>query len=159
MSFTADHISRTQTIQLAAPPSRVFPLFEPIGEQAWAIDWKPAFRFPATGAAQAGMVFTTQVHEDESESIWTITAYDPANLQLTYLRLTPGSRVGIIDIRCEAAQDSTTLASITYTFTALSEDGNEFLSRLTEAHYQEFIASWEKAINHYLASGRALPHH
>jgi len=159
MSFTADHISRTHTIQLAAPPSRVFPLFEPLGEQEWAIDWKPTFLFPATGEAQVGAVFTTQSHQDERESIWTMTHYDPANLQLSYLCVAPGWRTAVIDIRCEAAQDNTTHASISYILTALSESGNEVLSRLTEAHYQTFIASWEKAINHYLASGQALPHH
>ncbi len=160
MPFTASHISRSYTIHLDAPPSRVFPLFEPVGEQSWAIDWKPVFLFPPSGAAQAGAVFTTQVHEDDGQdTIWMMSTYDPASYCLSYLRVTPGSRVGIIDIRCEGTSDGGTAATITYTFTGLSEEGNEFIARLTPAHYQEYIASWETAINQYLHSGQALAHH
>ena len=52
--------------------------------------------------------------------------YDSANFHLTYLRVTPGSRVGQIDIQCQEAPGGTTDASVTYTFTALSEQGNAF---------------------------------
>jgi hypothetical protein len=160
MSFTASHISRSHTIHLEAPPDQVFPLFEPVGEQSWAPDWKPTFLFPPSGAAQAGAVFTTQVHEDDGQdTIWAISTYDPDNLRLAYLRVTPGSRVGIIDIRCAGTFDGRTEATITYTFTGLSDEGNEFIARLTPAHYQEYIASWETAINHYLHSGQSLAHH
>lgn len=159
MSFTASHISRSHTIHLDAPTGRVFPLFEPVGEQSWASDWKPVFLFPPSGAAQVGAVFTTQVHqEDEHDTIWTISVYDPASFRLAYLRVTPGSRVGLIDISCEGSPDGGTAATITYTFTGLSEEGNEFIARLTPAHYQEFIHSWEEAINHYLRSGQPLAH-
>lgn len=159
MSFTASHSSRSHTIHLDAPPSRVFPLFEPVGEQSWASDWKPVFLFPPSGAAQVGAVFTTQVHqEDEHDTIWTISVYDPASFRLAYLRVTPGSRVGLIDISCEGSPSGGTAATITYTFTGLSEEGNEFIARLIPAHYQEFIRSWEGAINHYLRSGQPLAH-
>ena len=160
MTLTASHISRSHTILLDAPPSHVFPLFEPVGEQSWAADWKPVFLFPPSGAAQAGAVFTTQVHEDDGQdTIWIMSAYEPANFRLAYLRVTPGSRVGIIDIRCKDTPDGRTEATITYTFTGLSDEGNEFIARLTPAHYQEYIASWETAINQYLRTGQSLAHH
>lgn len=159
MTFTASHVSRSHTIHLDAPPSRVFPLFEPVGEQSWALDWKPVFLFPPSGAAQVGTVFTTQVHqEDEQGTIWAISVYDPASYRLAYLRVSPGSRVGVIDISCRGMSDGATEATVTYTFTGLSDEGNEFIARLTPAHYQEYIASWETAINHYLRSGQPLAH-
>ena len=160
MTFIAGHISRSHTIHLDAPPSRVFPLFEPVGEQAWASDWKPIFLFPPSGEAQMGTVFTTQVHEDDGhDTIWAMSAYNPASYRLAYLRVTPGSRVGVIDISCQEMPDGGTAATVTYTFTSLSDEGNEFIARLTQAHYQEYIASWELALNHYLRFGQPLAHH
>ncbi len=158
MSFTASHVSRSHTIHLDAPPRQVFPLFEPIGEKAWAEGWEPTLLFPADGAAQPGAVFTTR-HPDESETIWMITGYDPARFHLGYLRVTPGSRVGKIDIACQEAPGGTTRASVIYTFTALSEQGNAFIARFTQAHYQEMMAAWEQAINSYLAQGHVRRHH
>ncbi len=158
MSFIAQRVSRTQTICLSALPERVFPLFEPIGEKAWAEGWEPQMLFPASGVAEPGTVFTTR-NSEGNESIWTMSVYDPVNFHLAYLRTTPGSLVGQIDIHCQEESDGTTGASVTYTFTALSEDGNEFTARFTEAHYQAMMADWERAINHYLAHGQVLPHH
>ena len=158
MSFTAQRVSHTHTIRLSAPPSQAFPLFEPIGEKAWAEGWEPHILFPADGVAELGAVFTTK-HPTESASIWTMPVYDSANFHLTYLRVTPGSRVGQIDIQCQEAPGGTTDASVTYTFTALSEQGNAFTARFTEAHYQAMMADWERAINFYLAHGHTLPHH
>ena len=158
MSFTAQRVSHTRTIRLAASPSQVFPLFEPIGEKAWAEGWEPQMLFPADGMAAIGAVFTIR-HEAESESIWTMPVYDQTAFHLAYLQVTPGSRVGHIDIHCQEAPGGTTDASVTYTFTALNAQGNEYTAKFTEAHYQAMMAMWERAINFYLAHGHALPHH
>lgn len=158
MSFTPGHVARQQSIHLSAPPSQVFPLFEPIGESAWAEGWQPTILFPADGAAQVGAVFTAS-HPIEGESIWTMPVYDPTSFHLAYLQVTPGSRVGNIDIRCQEVPGGTTRATVGYTFTALSEQGNEFIARFTATHYQEMMAAWERAINYFLAHGHALKHH
>ncbi|HEY7358321.1 MAG TPA: hypothetical protein VH590_17695 [Ktedonobacterales bacterium] len=157
MSFPAQRVALSQTIHLSAPSGQVFPLFEPIGEQAWAEGWEPHMLFPADGVAEAGAVFTTG-HPPEGESIWTLTAYDPARLHLAYLRVTPGLHVAYIEIQCGDAQDGTTRATVTYTLTSLSAAGNDRLAHFS-ARYQEEMAAWERAINFYLAHGHALPHH
>ncbi len=158
MSFTSQHISRTRMIHLVAASERVFPLFEPIGEKAWAEGWEPTLLFPDSGAAEEGTIFVTQ-HPGEADTIWTITTYDLAHCHLTYLRVTPGSRVGFVDAQCQDAPDGTTWASVTYTLTALSEAGNEHLARFTEAYYTDFMAAWEQAMNYYLTHGQRLHHH
>jgi hypothetical protein len=157
MSFVAERVTLSQVIHLAAAPSRVFPLFEPLGEKAWAEGWEPIMLFPADGAAQAGGVFTTS-HPPQGESIWTMTAYDPASLHLAYLRVTPAVQVSLIEIQCEDVRDGTTRATVTYTLTSLSAAGNEKLAQFA-AHHQHDIASWEQAINYYLAHGHALKQH
>ncbi len=156
MSFTAERVTMSQTIHLAASPNRVFPLFEPIGEKAWAEGWDPQMLIPADGTAQKGAVFTTS-HPAGGESIWTMTAYDPTTLHLAYQRVTPDMQVVFIEIQCEDVQDGTTRATITYTLTGLSAAGNEQLAHL-KAHHQRDVASWEHAINQYLTRGQTPQH-
>jgi hypothetical protein len=104
------------------------------------------------------MVFTTGSH-DEVQAIWTMLAFNAERWRISYLRVTPGSHVARIDIHCEDNLDETTRASISYTFTALTVQGNDYVARFTEEHYQEWMSSWETAINYYLQHGHPLQHH
>jgi hypothetical protein len=158
MPFEAQHLTRTQNIHLSASPDRVFPLFDPIGEKQWADGWEPEIMYPLSGEVEEGMVFTIGSH-DEVQVIWTILAFDAAKWEISYLRVTPGSHVAIIDIRCEDNLNETTRASISYTFTALTEQGNDYVTRFTGPHYQEWMSMWEKAINYSLQHGHPLQHH
>lgn len=158
MTFAPLHVSRSGSIRLSAAPADVFPLFEPIGEMRWAEGWSPRVLYPLSGEARLGMVFTTQ-HPGEAETIWTIAAYDPERLRISYVRQTPGSRVGVIDVECAAAGDQTSHVTVTYTFTALSEEGNVYIAAFTEDHYAAYMAEWERAINHYLVHGALLQSH
>ena len=158
MPFIAQHFIRTQNMHLFAPPERVFPLFDPIGEKQWAAGWEPEIIYPLSGEVEEGMVFTTG-SPGEEQAIWTIIAFDAARWCISYLRVTPGSHVATINIRCEDNLDETTRASISYKFTALTEQGNDYVARFTGEHYREWMSSWEKAINYYLRHGHALQHH
>lgn len=157
MSFVAQHVQRTQTIRLAAPPSKVFPLFEPLPEREWAEGWEPTMLFPLSGVAEAGAVFTSH-YPGEPDTIWAISAYDKASSHITYVRVTPGLQVAFVDIQCEESEGGTTNATVSYTFTALSEAGNALIGRNTQEHYQHLMMQWERAINHYLLHGKRLKH-
>jgi len=158
MPFVAQHFTGTQNIYLSASPDRVFPLFDPIGEKQWADGWEPEIVYPLCGEVEEGMVFTTDSH-DEVQVIWTVLAFDAARWHISYLRVTPGSHIARIDIHCKDHLDETTLASISYTFTALTAQGNDYVARFTEEHYQEWMSLWEKAINYCLQHGHPLRHH
>jgi hypothetical protein len=158
MPFVAQHFTRTQNIHLAAPPERVFPLFGPIGEKRWAAGWEPEMIYPVSGEMEEGMVFITS-SPGEVQAIWTIIAFNAAKCCISYLRVTPGSHVATIDIHCEDNLQETTRASIAYTFTALTEQGSDYVARFTEEHYQEWMSSWETAINYYLQHGHPLQLH
>jgi hypothetical protein len=75
---------------------------------------------------------------------------------VAYTRITPGSRAGIVEVRCEPHGPGRTVAHVTYTYTALSARGNEVLAEWTEAEYRRSIDVWETAINTHL-SGDPLP--
>ncbi len=158
MIFEANHVVRTHTIQLAARPEKVFPLFEPIGETQWATGFKPEMRYPASGNAEEGAVFTTK-HHGESNKIWIIAAYDPKDYCIKYINVTPDSHVTVLEIHCDANTDGTTQAHVTCAFTALTERGNEYVARHTDEYYREFISLWETGINHFLRHGRPMQHH
>ncbi len=108
--------------------------------------------YPSSGMAQEGAVFTTQ-HDGEPVKIWTIIAYEPEQAHVRYFNVLPGSHTTVVDVRCEGDKthgEAKTSAQITYTLTALTPAGNAHLDSFTPAHYQDYIASWETAITHYL---------
>lgn len=152
--FEPLHVVRSARILLDGPPERVFPLFTPGGEQSWVPGWSPRFLWPSDGAARVGTVFLTQA-AGEPATIWTVSAYEPGR-RVAYARITPESRAGIVEVRCRRTPGGRTSARVTYTFTALSPRGNEYLRGFTEEEFRRYVGGWEAAINAHLA-GEAPP--
>lgn len=157
-NFVAQQITRSHVIHVPAPVDRAFPLFEPLGEKAWAAGWEPDMLYPASGLAQAGTVFTTQ-HAGESVKIWTIVAYEKEQTYVAYINVLPDAYTSRVDVCCESDGTESTRVCVTYTLTALTPHGNEYIERfMQEQHYQVYISSWETAIRSYLLHGHMLPH-
>jgi hypothetical protein len=148
-TFTPHHARRTHAIQLDGPPAAVFPLFEPLGEKRWVPSWDPKMLHPLGGDACEGAVFVALGHDD-SQSIWVITHHEPTGHHVRYTRVAPGSHVAVIDIRCEATTPDSTRAQVSYDFTALSAEGNEYVDAMDDAQFRDWIQSWQTAINRYL---------
>ena len=147
--FTANHIERTHTIEIRGRREKIFPLFSPLGEKDWVPDWDPTFHYPRSGELVEGGVFTTS-REGEQDTIWLVMEFEPLEFRVKYARVTPGSRVAVVEVRCEEADGGATRAQVSYTFTALSDGGNEYLAEFNEAHYRDYIESWRPAIDDYL---------
>jgi hypothetical protein len=144
-------------IHVSAAVDRAFPLFEPLGEKLWTHDWEPEMLYPASGVAEVGTVFTTQ-HADEPAKIWTIIAYEKEQAHVTYVNVLPNVYTSRIDVRCEPDGTEASRVCVTYTLTALTPHGNEYIEGFTQEHYQTYISSWETAIGSYLLHGHMLPH-
>ncbi len=159
-TFTAQRISKTATITLKAPLDKVFPLFGPIREKEWAAGWEPQVLYPDTGTVEEHMVFKTPSHgHHESEYIWTVSKYEPAQGLIEYMVHTP-ERLWWITIQCQVdIPYETTKAEITYTYTGLTEIGNAINERALRSMYAHDLKDWEKAINTYLETGKRLEHH
>jgi hypothetical protein len=142
--FTGERAIRSHAFFVALPMAEAFRLFEPEGERAWAQGWDPRYVYPADGRAESGMVFTTS-HGSES-TIWNLVRHDPAGGVVEYLRVTPGSRVATVLVQCADAGAGRTRVTVVYTFTALSEAGNDYVRAMDDAHYRTFIDGWETAI-------------
>ena len=154
--FVADHIERSHTIELRGSREEIFPLFTPLGETDWVPGWDPTFHHPRSGEFAEGGIFTTS-QDGEPDTIWAVMECEPLEFRAKYARVTPGSRVAIVEVQCEEAAEGTTRLRATYTFTALSEAGNKYLAVFTETHYQDYIESWRTAIERYQARESRQP--
>ncbi|KAA3449245.1 hypothetical protein C7I87_17595 [Mesorhizobium sp. SARCC-RB16n] len=141
------HLERRHDIVLSGAVERVFPLFTPIGETLWVEGWHPEFLHPQSGETRQGMVFRT-VHGDET-TLWACTDWDPLAHRVRYVRVTPDSRFGFVEVACQAV-DGGTQASIAYAFTALNAAGETHLSALTVDAYEHMIEAWKVRIDAWL---------
>jgi hypothetical protein len=148
--FRAEHVVRSAAFTLELPRERAFEFFTPEGERAWAPGWEPRYLHPADGGAAEGMVFTTSQTE---ETIWMMLRYAPTEGRVEYLRLTPGSRLGVVRVECTSLSATRTRVNVSYELTALTEAGNATIRALDESTFANFIAGWPEAINRALAKG------
>ena len=138
-----EHVVRTSHFELPLEPAAAFGFFTPEGERAWAKGWDPRYVHPADGALREGMVFITG-HGGE-ETVWMVLRHEPAAARVDYLRMTPGSRIGIVRVRCDPAPAGSRV-TVTYELTALTESGGELLRALDAAAYEAFIGTWAASI-------------
>jgi hypothetical protein len=155
--FVARQVTRSHVLSLNGGIDDVFGLFDPIGEKKWSEDWNPLMVFPSSGIHQ-GAVFETR-GKDGMETIWVISTFDRNNRNMGYTTVTPNFKVSVIEVKCESIDTNHTKARVTYTVTALSEKGTQYLDSFSEDYYHELMTHWEEAINHFLQHGRPLRHH
>ena len=155
-SFRAAAVTRTGHLDFDGDIERVFPLFTPLGERVWAKGWNPEVLFPLDRDVAEGMVFRTRDQEGRLLT-WTVTRYDPADHAVAYNVVAPEFVVRKLQVSCRALRARTEVEVID-SYVGLSEHGNEFVERLTEASYAAKMAQWKEAIGGYL-SGSANANH
>jgi hypothetical protein len=148
--------SHTQTLH--APPGEVFPLLCPVREQDWAPGWRPDWVISACGLAEPGCVFQTPGSPDglTPAATWVVSDYDPAGHRVGMIKVIPGHTVTRLQAALQADGADRTRATISYEFTALGPEGERFVADCTADWYRQFMAHWETAMNHYLATGEKL---
>lgn len=153
--FDAKRITRTYVQKIDARPGEVFPLLCPVRESEWLEGWQCRVVYSRSGLAEKNCVFKT-AREGEAETVWTITEHDRDKLKVEFLMVTPGSRVGRLEIEIVGAAGDRSAVHISYTFTALSQEGNLFIDAYTEELFNQRMRWWERSMNHFLATGRLL---
>jgi len=145
---------------LGAGPKEVMPFLTPTGERAWAQDWNPTVLHPASGPEGEGTVFVTAGPAHPS-TWWVCTEFSAPSpgvpARITYVHFTPGRDVTSIHITLEAEGPNQTLARIRYTWTALSAEGNAFVTHRTPEHFAADMQEWEAALNAALRPAARLP--
>ncbi|MBN2341209.1 MAG: hypothetical protein JXX29_05400 [Deltaproteobacteria bacterium] len=134
---------------LHAAPEVVFPLLCPVLEEEWVPGWSPEFVLSDSGAAEEECVFVTP--GDPASSIWIINRHEPERHYVEMYKVTPAVTVGKLRIQLSDTADGETAAEVSYEYTALSDEGDQFIEAFTKDAYNTFMQDWETALNAYLS--------
>jgi hypothetical protein len=145
--------AHTYRQRLRASPDKVFPLLCPVREAEWADGWLPELVISSSGVAERDCVFITS--DKLGTALWYITRHEPAALFVEMLKIVPGVTACRLNIQL-SEEGTGCIANITYAHTSLGPAGDEFVARFTTEYYQKFMQAWEKALNHFLTTGRLL---
>lgn len=155
MNFEAKHISRSYRQTINATPKVIFPLLCPEKETEWLDDWDYKMIYSISGVAELGAVFTTSFWED-SEQIWIITKHDQIKNEVQFARVVPGLVTSVLDIYVLPKDENSSYVDITYTYTGLTEKGNNFIDTYTEEFFTKNMKEWEDSMNYFLKTGSML---
>ncbi|MER8710911.1 hypothetical protein [Mesorhizobium sp. M1295] len=72
--------------------------------------------------------------------------------RIRYVRVTPDSRFGFVEVACRPTTNGGTEASIAYAFTALSPAGASYLSELTEDAFADMVEGWKLRVDAWLVA-------
>jgi hypothetical protein len=139
-------------IAVDLPVDQAFPLFTPKGEEAWVPGWRPEYLSPASGETVEEMLFRTG--SGDETTIWTCLKCEPDLWHARYLRVTPASRVAIVDVRCRPDGLAGSVVRVSYSFVALTEAGAEFIEATTSKNFAVAIDEWALLIRASLAQAR-----
>lgn len=138
------HAHASHRIVVDAPVDQAFMFFTPAGEELWVAGWQPSYIHPVDGRTQAGMVFTTGQGDDRT--IWTLVDFDRGSHRSRYLRCTPASRTGIVEVRCAPLDADRTEVWVSYTLTALTAAGEQALADFEGERFAAMIDGWSHEI-------------
>jgi RimJ/RimL family protein N-acetyltransferase len=157
-AFHATRVERTGDFPVPLPPEKALRLFSPEGERSWVVGWDPEYLHPNHASTAQGSVFRT-AHGGE-ETLWMILAYDPSRGEAEYMRVSPGSRMGTVRVKCRGEGEGRTRVIVTYALTGLSLAGNAVLTDLTPEKYTLMLSGWRDRIAEFLerrSSGSGPP--
>jgi hypothetical protein len=138
------HLHSTHRIVVDAPIDRCFMYSTPAGEELWVDGWRPRYLHPQDGSTQAGMVFTTG--DGDELTIWTLVDFDRERHRSRYVRCTPATHTGLVEIVCRAVDASRTEVSVSYMLTALNVHGRETIAAYEGGRFIAMIEGWSRDI-------------
>lgn len=143
---------------LSAPPETVFPLLCPVLEVEWAPGWMPEMVLSRSGVCEQDCVFVTppEMPSEPQNSIWIVSKHDPANWALEMYKVAPEHTISKLEISLVGESGNSTTAHISYEITSIGAAGDAFMEEFTEDWYKTFMVDWEKAMNHYLSTGKMI---
>jgi hypothetical protein len=153
-------ISRSYCQSIIAEPEKVFYLLCPSKHAIWHEfeGYETHLIYSETDFLEHGCVFSTHktTPKGTEETIWITTKYDKDNHVIEHVRFTPDSRVCIVNISVQPGDNRTSKVNITYTYTSISEKGNQFIDSFTEPAFLGVVKFWEESMNYYLKKGKKL---
>ena len=144
--------------QLNAPPEAVFPLLCPVLEADWVPGWMPELVISHSGVCEQECIFITptELSSEHENPIWIITKYDPGIWTVEMYKVVPRHTISKLEISLVESSSTSTTAHISYEITSIGKEGDKFMEEFTEKWYEAFMVEWEKAMNHYLDTGKKI---
>ena len=126
------------------PLAQAFQFFSPEGERRWVSGWDPNYLHPSGVPSEApGTVFET--HHNNEHTQWLLLRFSPADGVADYVRITPGSRIGLVTVRA-TERDGATDVEVRYSMTSLADAGVRALEAFSEEAYAAMLRQWETLI-------------
>jgi hypothetical protein len=147
-------LRKTYSMSLHFPPEQVFPLLCPVREYEWIEPWQCELIHSDTGVAELDCVFKTNFADDGPEDTWVVSRYEPP-LLIEFVRIN-ALRSLRYSLSLARNDDGTTKLAWTQIFTGLSPEGDDFIKGLSDSAYRQRMATRERQINHFLATGKML---
>jgi len=136
------------TINILGDTLSVFKAFCPIAEKEWVPGWECNMLYSKTGIAEKKCVFTTKL-DNMPEVVWVCSIYNLGD-EVEYVKIIPEHFVTVINIKTTQINEYTK-CTVNYTHTALSNDGEYYISKhLSEEQFIRQIDSWKDEISVYL---------
>lgn len=155
--YNAQRISQTASFEVNGRISEVFPLFGPVREAEWAPGWNPEIIYSNSSEVEEHMIFRTLgKNEKEPWFLWTLSKFNPEQYLLEYT-VTTSERIWFIHVQCDS-QHEKTRATVTYTYTSLTELGAELNRKALREMFSQNLEDWGMAINYYLKTGKQISH-
>ncbi|WP_202980840.1 hypothetical protein [Microbacterium lushaniae] len=153
--FVASHRRFAHRIALPLAAIDAVELFTPQGELLWAEGWDPTFLHPVDGVTRPGLVFTTGA--DLEKTYWTVADFDRVGGRARYIRVTPASRSGIVEVAVQPVGAGTCEVEVAYEFTGLTSVGNAAIEAMSEEDFEAMIDGWGEMIAAYIDGRESQP--
>lgn len=147
-------ISHTYEQTINGTVQEIMPLYCPVRELDWCENWSPKAVYSNSGLVEKDCIFITSHGDDDV--VWIVSDYDVEKGHVEMFYHVPGVLVTKLEIQVTAITENKTKAELVYSKTSLSEMGDKVLEGFTKEEYGIMMDSWEKAMNHYLATGDML---
>ena len=149
-----NRISHTYNQTIDGIVKEIMPLYCPVRELDWCENWNPKAVYSNSGLVEKDCIFITS--HGEEDVVWIVSAYDVEKGYVEMFYHVPRVLVTKLEIRVTQVDESKTNVVLIYSKTSLSELGDKVLKEFTKEAYDIMMDSWEKAMNHYIKTGKML---
>ncbi len=156
IGFNSRRITKEYRQTINAAPEKVFPLLCPVREADWLDGWRYNMIYSESGLVEEGAVFSTP-YEGEEDTVWIVTKHDSKTYKVEFARFTYNSRTCVLKIAVKSKDEISSFVDISYTYTGITDAGNNFIENFTEETFLEAVTFWEKSMNYFLETGARLP--
>lgn len=155
LEFKPQRITREYRQTMNAIPEKVFTLLCPVREAEWLDGWRYNMIYSKSGLVEGGAVFSTP-YEGEEDTVWIVTKHDSKTHVIEFARFTHKYRTCLLKISVKPKDENSSYVDISYTYTGIAPDGNDFIDNFTEEAFLEAVTFWEKSMNYFLETGERL---